>query len=123
MPVVHSSAQRLENRRRIDRPRDVIEGQHFVVAQEVELLEVLEAKPGPPVVSISTVRATPSALGLVQAARAGAVQRQEPLPARRPPAVLRRRELAAGAGTALEQQRLAERLRQRVAGGVCAGRA
>ena len=34
-------------------------------------LKCSKPKPGPPVVSISTVRPTPSALGLVQAARAG----------------------------------------------------
>ena len=36
------------------------------LAQEVVLLEVLEAEAGPPVVSISTMRATPSAFGLPQ---------------------------------------------------------
>ena len=64
--------QRLQHRRRVVRPGAVIEGQHhLVVAQEVELLEMLEAEAGPPVVSISTVRPIPSASGLLQAARAG----------------------------------------------------
>ena len=39
--------QRLQHRRRIHRPRTVVERQHhFLVAQEVELLEMLEAETG-----------------------------------------------------------------------------
>ena len=39
--------QRLQDRRRIHRPRAVVEGQnHFLVAQEVEFLEMFEAETG-----------------------------------------------------------------------------
>ena len=39
--------QRLQDRGRIDRPRAVVERQHhFLVAQEIELLEMLEAETG-----------------------------------------------------------------------------
>ena len=39
--------QRLQDRRRVHRPRTVVERQnHFLVAQEVELLEMLEAETG-----------------------------------------------------------------------------
>ena len=37
--------QRLQHRRRVARPRAVVEGQHdFLVGQEIELLEMLEAE-------------------------------------------------------------------------------
>ena len=37
--------QRLQDRGRVDRPRTIIEGQHhFMVAQEIELLEMLETE-------------------------------------------------------------------------------
>ena len=59
--------QRLEDGGRVLRPRAVVKGQHdFLVAQEIQLLEMLEAKSGPPVVSISTTRPIPSASGLAQ---------------------------------------------------------
>jgi hypothetical protein len=39
--------QRLEHRRRVDRPRTVIEGQHdFLVAEKIDLLEMFEAEAG-----------------------------------------------------------------------------
>ena len=47
MPVVHSSASAFSTDGRVHRPRAVVEGQHhFLVAQEVELLEMLEAEAG-----------------------------------------------------------------------------
>ena len=59
--------QRLEHGLGVVEPRPVIKGQHhFARPKEVVLSEMLEAKPGPPVVSISTTREMPSALGLVQ---------------------------------------------------------
>src|SRR5258708_32639626 len=58
--------ERFEHGGRVYRPGTVVEGQHdFLVRQEVELLEMLV---GPPVVSISTTRLTPSASGLAHAA-------------------------------------------------------
>jgi hypothetical protein len=73
----------------IARPRPVVEGEHDLARpQEIVALEMLEAEAGPPVVSISMVRATPSALALpAQAAGGGgggagsiAVCRQVPAP-------------------------------------------
>ena len=41
--------QNLENGRRVHRPRAVVERQHhFLVAQEIELLEMLETETGAP---------------------------------------------------------------------------
>ena len=57
--------ERREHRRRILRPGAVIEGQHdLAVRRKSMLLKCSKPKPGPPVVSISTTRATPSASGL-----------------------------------------------------------
>ena len=56
--------QRLEHRGG-GRPRTVVEGQHhFLVGEEVELLELLEAEARPARVSTTTTRLTPSASGL-----------------------------------------------------------
>ena len=53
-----------QDRVRVAHLGSVVEGQHdFLEAQEIVFLVVLEP-PRPPVVSISTVRETPSALGL-----------------------------------------------------------
>ena len=59
--------ERGQHRRRIHRPRAVVEGEHdFAGAQEVMALKCSKPKPGPPVVSISTTRLTPIAFGLAQ---------------------------------------------------------
>ena len=56
--------QRLEHSRRTG-PRTIVEGQYdFLVVEEIVLLEMLEAELGPPVVSISTIRARPMPPGL-----------------------------------------------------------
>ena len=66
----HSSVSALITAGVLPEPRTVVERQNdFLVAQEIILLEMLEPKPGPPVVSISTVRPSPMAPGLSQGAR------------------------------------------------------
>jgi hypothetical protein len=57
--------QRPENGWRIAGPRTVVEGEHhFPITEEIVGLEMLKSESGPPVVSISTTRATPRASGL-----------------------------------------------------------
>src|SRR5215207_4801209 len=73
MPVVHSSASAF-------RTAGVFTGHGpssnvrttSLSRRKSRSLKCSKPKPGPPVVSISTVRPTPSALGLVQAGRVGA---------------------------------------------------
>ena len=51
-------------------PRSVVEGEHHLVReQELVRLVLCETETWPPAVSLSTVRMTPSALGLVQGCR------------------------------------------------------
>src|SRR4051812_44840557 len=72
MPVVHSSASAL-------RTAGVLTGHGpsskvsttSLSRRKSSCLKCSKPNPGPPVVSISTVRPTPSALGLLQAALAG----------------------------------------------------
>src|SRR5205809_7977707 len=72
MPVVHSSASAFNT-------AGVLIGQGpsskvsttSLSRRKSSCLKCSKPKPGPPVVSISTVRPTPSALGLAQAALAG----------------------------------------------------
>src|SRR3954462_13385148 len=72
MPVVHSSASAFST-------AGVFFGQGpsskvsttSLSRRKSSSLKCSKPKPGPPVVSISTVRPTPSAFGLLQAARAG----------------------------------------------------
>src|ERR1700754_2908901 len=72
MPVVHSSASAFNT-------AGVLTGHGpsskvsttSLSRRKSSVLKCSKPKPGPPVVSISTVRPTPSAFGLVQAARAG----------------------------------------------------
>ena len=58
--------ERGEHRWGVLRPGAVVEGEHYLAfAQEIMALEILESEAGPPVVSISTTRETPKALGLL----------------------------------------------------------
>src|SRR5262245_24759625 len=72
MPVVHSSASVFSTAGVLlsHGPSSKVSTTSFSLRKSSSL-KCSKPKPGPPVVSISTVRATPSALGLVQAARAG----------------------------------------------------
>src|SRR5262249_16321980 len=72
MPVVHSSASAFSTAGVLPSqgPSSKVNPTSFSLRKSSSL-KCSKPKPGPPVVSISTVRATPSALGLVQAARAG----------------------------------------------------
>src|SRR5690242_21302154 len=72
MPVVHSSASAFSTAGVLlsHGPSSKVSTTSFSLRKSSSL-KCSKPKPGPPVVSISTVRATPSAFGLVQAARAG----------------------------------------------------
>src|SRR3954466_5113467 len=73
MPVVHSSASAFSTAGVLlsQGPSSKVSTTSFSFRKSSSL-KCSKPKPGPPVVSISTVRPTPSALGLVQAGRAGA---------------------------------------------------
>ena len=65
--------ERGEHGRRVLRPGAVVEGQHdLAFAQEIMALKCSKPKPGPPVVSISTVRATPERWDCCRCVAAGA---------------------------------------------------
>src|SRR5689334_9437660 len=72
MPVVHSSASAFSTAGVLlsQGPSSKVSTTSFSLRKSSSL-KCSKPKPGPPVVSISTVRATPSAFGLVQEARAG----------------------------------------------------
>src|SRR5215510_1136958 len=72
MPVVHSSASVFSTAGVLlsHGPSSKVSTTSFSLRKSSSL-KCSKPKPGPPVVSISTVRATPSALGLVHAARGG----------------------------------------------------
>src|SRR5262245_19916807 len=72
MPVVHSSASVLSTDGVLPShgPSSKVSTTSFSFRKSSSL-KCSKPKHGPPVVSISTVRPTPSAFGLVQAARAG----------------------------------------------------
>src|SRR5690348_15340676 len=72
MPVVHSSASALSTAGVFfsHGPSSKVSTTSFSFRKS-NSLKCSKPKPGPPVVSTSTVRATPSAFGLLQAARAG----------------------------------------------------
>src|SRR5215470_5372830 len=72
MPVVHSSASALSTISVFfsHGPSSKVSTTSFSFRKSSSL-KCSKPKPGPPVVSISRVRATPSAFGLLQAARAG----------------------------------------------------
>src|SRR6476619_6028031 len=72
MPVVHSSASVFSTEGVLPGhgPSSKVSTTSWS-RRKSSCLKCSKPKPGPPVVSISTVRPTPSALGLVQAARAG----------------------------------------------------
>src|SRR5947207_6933609 len=72
MPVVHSSASDFSTDGVLPShgPSSKVSTTSFSFRKSSSL-KCSKPKPGPPVVSISTVRPTPSAFGLLQAARAG----------------------------------------------------
>src|ERR1700754_5121635 len=72
MPVVHSSASAFSTAGVFFGQGASSDGSTTALSRrKSSSLKCSKPKPGPPVVSISTVRATPSAPGVVQAARAG----------------------------------------------------
>ena len=92
--------QRLEDHRRVVRPGAVVEGQHdFVVAQEIVLLEMLEAEGGAAGgVDLDDARRDPCASGLSQAGSMAFVRRRAAI-----------RLAAAGVGAGGRRGRLALR--------------
>src|SRR6478609_6070379 len=72
MPVVHCSASAFSTAGVLlsQGPSSKVSTTSFSFRKSSSL-KCSKPKPGPPVVSISTVRATPSAFGLLQAARCG----------------------------------------------------